>query len=81
MSKKKFPIEFKFLFMNHWGHIHLLPCLDVCVTYSMPTIMLMWLVFRLDIEIYKHLPDWFMSTIWSWLNFDFIKRKEDEVEE
>ena len=62
--------------MNHWGIIDLLPAIRISVTYSQPTITLQWLVFRLDIEFWYHLPDWFMNSIWSFLNFDFIKKKD-----
>ena len=82
MSKKrKFPVEFEFLFMNHWGSIYLLPNIEVSVNYSMPTFILQWWVFRLDIHIYKYLPDWFMKHVWSALNLDFIKKKENEIED
>lgn len=71
-------IKFDFLFMNHWGVIDLLPAIRISVTYSRPTITLQWLVFRLDIEFWYHLPDWFMNSIWSFLNFDFIKKKDEQ---
>ena len=64
--------------MNHWGIIDLLPAIRISVTYSRPTIILQWLVFRLDIEFWHRLPDWFMNSIWSILNFDFIKRKDEQ---
>ena len=73
-------IEITPLFMNHWGYVHLLPVFDISVTYSTPTFQLAWLVFRLDITIYRRLPNWFMNTIWNWINFDFIKKKEEEYE-
>lgn len=79
MSKKrKFPIEFKFLFMNHWGDLYILPSLQLSITYSMPTFIFNWWVFRMDIIIWKHLPDWFMKYVWSFLNLDFIKKKEKD---
>lgn len=82
MSKKrKFPVKFQFLFMNHWGDLYILPNLQLSINYSIPTIIFQWWVFRLDMIIYKHLPDWFMKYVWSALNFDFIKKKEKEYEE
>lgn len=80
-KKRKFPIKFKFIFMNHWGSIYLLPNIEVSITYSMPTIILQWWVFRLDIHIYRHLPNWFMEHVWSVINLDFLKKKENEFEE
>lgn len=75
-GKNKFPIDFEFLFMNHWGSIYILPCMKLCVNYSMPTLILQWWVFRLDVKIYKYLPNWFMKYVWSPINFDFIKKKK-----
>lgn len=80
-KKRKFPIEFEFIFMNHWGSIYLLPNIEVSITYSMPTIILQWWVFRLDIYIYRYLPNWFMEHVWSVINLDFLKKKENEFEE
>ena len=81
MSKKhKFPVDIQFIFMNHWGSIYILPSIELSVNHSMPTIILQWWVFRMDIIIYKFLPDWFMKHVWSVLNFDFIKKKENEIE-
>ena len=80
-KKRKFPIEFEFIFMNHWGSIYLLPNIEVSITYSMPTIILQWWVFRLDIHIYRYLPNWFMEHVWSVINLDFLKEKENEFEE
>lgn len=68
----------KFLFMNHWGVLYLLPSLEVSITYSMPTISLRWLVFRVDLEICRCLPNWFMKYVWGFLNFDFLVKKEDD---
>ena len=34
----------------------------------------------MDMVIYKFLPNWFMDHVWSVLNFDFIKKKENEIE-
>lgn len=79
-KKRKFPVEVTFLFMNHWGSIYILPSIELSINYSIPTIILQWWVFRMDIVIYKHLPDWFMDHVWSVLNFDFIKKKENEIE-
>lgn len=72
-------IKFNPIFMNHWGIIDLLPSIRISITYNVPTIHFQWLVFRLDVVIYHELPDWFMNSIWSFLNFDFIKRKNKEV--
>lgn len=69
-------MKVKCLLMNHWGVVHLLPCLDISIIYSTPTIIFMWLVFRMDIIFYKRLPNWFMKYIWGFLNFDFIKKRE-----
>lgn len=46
----------------------------------MPTIILQWWVFRVDVVIYKRFSNWFMEHVWSVLNFDFIKKKENEIE-
>lgn len=80
MEKKKkiFPIKFEFINTSHWGDIHILPEIIINVTYSMPTIILQWWVFRLDIIIYKHFPNWFMKYIWNTLNFDFSYLKKDK---
>ena len=34
----------------------------------------------MDVVIYKRFPNWFMEYVWSVLNFDFIKKKENEIE-
>lgn len=80
-KKRKLLIKFEFLFMNHWGSIYLLPNIEVSITYSIPTIILQWWVFRLDIHIYRRLPDWFMEHVWSVINLDFLKKNENEFEE
>lgn len=79
-KKRKFPVKVSFLFMNHWGSLYILPCVELSVNYSMPTIILQWWVFRVDIVIYKRFSNWFMEHVWSVLNFDFIKKKEKEIE-
>lgn len=78
MGKEIIPISVNFIFMNHWGDFHILPSFRLSITYSIPTFIIEWMVFRLDIEIYKHLPNWFMNHVWSWMNFDFLKKKEDD---
>jgi hypothetical protein len=67
--------------MRHWGFIYILPVLEISVQYSLPTITLSWWIFRLDIELYYHLSDWFMKYVWGFLHLDFIdwfKKKDDE---
>lgn len=78
--KKKFPIEIKFLTMKHWGYLYLLPSLNLDVCYSMPTLIFMWWIFRIDIIIYKRFPDWFMKYVWNTLNldFDYLKKKKED---
>jgi len=80
--KKKFPIEIKFLTMKHWGYLYLLPSLTLDVCYSMPTLIFMWWIFRIDIIIYKRFPDWFMKYVWNTLNldFDYLKKKKEDDE-
>lgn len=80
----KSKIGFKYINMSHWGHLSLLPCIDLIVNYAMPTLQLKWWIFRLDIEFYFYLPDWFMKYVWNTLNLDFSwmkKQKEEEEEE
>lgn len=79
-KKHKFPVDIQFIFMNHWGSIYILPSIELSINYSMPTIILQWWVFRVDVVIYKRFPNWFMEYVWSILNFDFIKKKENEIE-
>ena len=77
-------IKFNSILMRHWGFIYILPVLEISVQYSLPTITLSWWIFRLDIELYYHLPDWFMKYVWGFLHLDFIdwfKKKDDEDEE
>lgn len=68
---------FKFIFMNHWGSFHFIPNLNMSVSYSVPTFTFQWMVFRVDMCIYRHLPEWFMKYVWSIMNFDFLVKKED----
>ena len=81
--KRIIPVEVKFTNMSHWGDIHILPNLQLCVNYSMPTIIFNWWIFRIDIVIYKHFPDWFMKYVWNTLNLDFswLKKQKDEYGE
>lgn len=75
-------VKFKYINMGHWGNIHLLPCIDVVVQYNIPTIEFKWWIWRVDMEIYKRLPDWFMKYVWNSLNFDFSwMKKKDEKED
>lgn len=78
--KKKFPIEITFLTMKRWGNLYLLPSLILDVCYSMPTLIFMWWIFRVDIIIYKRFPDWFMKYVWNTLNldFDYLKKKKED---
>ena len=73
---RKLKIGIKFIFMNHWGDLWLLPCVYMNVTYSMPTFVFQWWVFRMDIEIRRRFPDWFMKYVWSVINLDFLCRKK-----
>jgi hypothetical protein len=50
----------------------------MAVCYAMPKITLAWMVFRLDIDFYYHLPDWFMNHVWSAMMFDFLVKKKPE---
>lgn len=77
MKKSK---HFKFYSMNHWGDIYILPSIHISVTYSMPTIIFQWWIFRIDWIIWKRLPNWFMKYVWSTLNFDFEWLKKDKEE-
>lgn len=74
-------VKFKSILMRHWGFIEILPVLEISIQYSLPTITLSWWIFRLDIEIYYYLPNWFMKYVWGFLHLDFIdwfKKKDDE---
>ena len=51
-------VKFKYINMSHWGHICILPHLDLCVTYSQPTLMIEWWIWRIDIEFWYRFPDW-----------------------
>lgn len=65
-------IKFKFTLMRHWGSIYILPNIEISVTYNIPTIIICWWIFRLDIIIYYRLPNWFMKYIWGFFQLDFI---------
>lgn len=76
-------IGLKYINMSHWGHLCLLPHIDLVVVYSYPTIQLVWWIWRLDIEFGWRFPDWFMKYVWNTMNFDFswMKKEEDEEDE
>lgn len=76
-DRKKRLKHFSFIFMNHWGSFYLLPSLSIDIVYSQATWTFVWLVFRVDYKSYKRLPDWFMKYVWSVMQFDFLKKKED----
>ena len=78
--KRIIPVSVRFINESHWGEIHILPALKLCVNYSMPSIIFNWWILRVDIIIYKRFPDWFMKYIWNTLNFDFgwLKKQKDE---
>ena len=61
-----------------WGSVHILPSLELCVTYSRPVIIFNWWVFRMDIAIRHRFSDRFMNTVWKWINLDFSKRSKEE---
>ena len=74
-------IGLKYINMSHWGHLCILPHLDLCVTYSQPTLMIEWWIWRIDIEFWYRFPDWFMKYVWNTMNFDFSWMKKEEEEE
>ena len=76
-GRKKRLKHLDFIFMNHWGGFYLLPSLSIDIVYGRATWTFVWLVFRVDYKSYKRLPDWFMEYVWSVMNFDFLKKKED----
>lgn len=69
--------RFDFIFMNHWGGFYFLPSLEMDIQYSMPSFTFIWLVFRISWRSYHRLPDWFMKSVWSVMNFDFLRKKEE----
>lgn len=73
-------VKFEYFFLSHWGSIHILPELCLGVNFNIPTIRLVWWVFRFDITIYKRLPDWFMRYVWNTLMLDFKHYKEKDEE-
>ena len=75
-------INFKYINMSHWGHLCLLPHLDLVVVQGYPTIQLEWWIWRVDIEIWYQFPDWFMKYVWSTVNFDFgwLKKQKEEYD-
>lgn len=74
-------VNFKYINMGKWGHLCLLPSIDLVVIYSSPTLQFKWWIFRLDVEFYGRFPDWFMKYVWSTLNLDFSWLKKEEEEE
>ena len=77
-------IKFNPILMRHWGFIYILPVMEISVQYSLPTITVSWWIFRLDIEFYYRLPNWFMKYVWGFLHLDFIdwfKKKNGEDED
>lgn len=71
-------LTFTFMAMNHWGDFHFLPGIELSITYSVPKFIFQWMIFRMDILINKHLPDWFMDHVWSVMNFDFLFNKDED---
>ena len=63
---------------NGWNSIHILPSLELDVTYSRPTLIFNWWVFRIDILIRYRFSDWFMNTIWKWMTLNFKKQNKEE---
>lgn len=69
--------------MGRWGHLCLLPQLDLVVIYGYPTVQLKWWIWRVDVEIGYQFPDWFMKYVWGSLTFDFswMKKQEEDDDE
>lgn len=76
------PFSCSFYLLRHWGMIHILPALEVTITYNKPSFTFCWWILRFDLNIHYHLPNWFMKYIWGFLHLDFIDWfKKDKGEE
>ena len=70
----------KFTRMSGFGHLCLLPHIDISMSYSMPTIIFEWWVFRFDLEIWAKLPNWMMK-VWDVITLNILDNRSKDKED
>lgn len=76
-KKQLDPVELKFRRLSRGTTLYLLPCINISMDDTVPTIKAIWWVFSLEITINRHLPEWFMEQFWNTVMLKFINEGKD----